>query len=67
MPDRPGWTEERAWIRLRQIFGNLSHRGTKLFPNHVLSPVVVDASTPEEAAAKTDQALIEIAKKQEPS
>jgi hypothetical protein len=45
------------------VFGNLSHRGTKIFPNHVLSPVVVDARTPEEAAVLTELALVEETKK----
>jgi len=50
------------WSRLRQIFGNLSHRGTKIFPNHVLSPVVVDARSPEDAAALSDLAIVAITK-----
>jgi hypothetical protein len=52
--------EERPvnWSRLRQVFGNLSHRGTKLFSDHVLAPVVVDATSPEEMVANTEAALV---------
>jgi hypothetical protein len=57
--------EERPvnWSRLCQVFGNLSHRGTKIFPNHVLAPVVVDATSPEEMVEATERALIDVAKK----
>ena len=55
------------WSRLRQVFGNLSHRGTKLFPDRVLAPVVVEASSPEELAEATERALVDETKKQPPS
>jgi hypothetical protein len=55
------------WSRLRQVFGNMSHRGTRLFPHHVLAPVVVDAFSPEEMVEATERGLIEQAKKQQPS
>jgi hypothetical protein len=44
---------------LRQIFSNLSHRGTKIFPNHVLAPVVVDARSPEQIIEATERAIVE--------
>ena len=50
------------WSRLRQIFSNLSHRGTPLFRDYVLSPVVVDAKNPEDAAALSDLAIVAITK-----
>jgi hypothetical protein len=61
--------EERPvnWSRLCQVFGNLSHRGTKIFPNHVLAPVVVDAASPEEMVAETERAIVEETKEQRPS
>ena len=55
------------WSRLRQVFGNLSHRGTKVFPDHVLAPVVVDARSPEEMVEATERALVDETKKQPPS
>ena len=55
------------WSRLRQLFSNLSHRGTRIFKDHVLSPVVVDARTPEEAAILTELALVEETKKLPPT
>jgi hypothetical protein len=55
------------WSRLRQVFGNLSHRGTKIFKHHVLSPVVVDAKNPEDAAVLSDLALVELVKDDTPN
>jgi hypothetical protein len=58
VPERPV-----NWSRLRQVFGNLSHRGTRIFKDYVLSPVVVDALDPTEAAILSELALSEEAKK----
>ena len=55
------------WSRLRQVFGNLSHRGTKLFEHHVLAPVTVDAETPAKLIDATERAIVEETKKQRPS
>ncbi len=55
------------WPRLRQLFANMSHRGTKLFAGYVLAPVVVDARSPEEMVAATERALVDETKKQPPS
>ena len=51
------------WSRLHQVFGNLSHRGTKVFEGRVLSPVVVDANSPEELVEASEKAIVEAAKK----
>ena len=55
------------WSRLRQIFGNLSHRGTRIFEGYVLSLVVVDAKNPEDAAVLSELAIVEMTKEQPPS
>ena len=55
------------WSRLRQVFMNLSHRGTKVFEHRVLAPVVVDASSTAEMVEATERAIVEETKKQEPS
>jgi hypothetical protein len=55
------------WSRLQQMFSSLSHRGTRLFADHVLAPVVVDATSPEELVEATERALIEQTQKQQPS
>ena len=55
------------WSRLRQVFGNLSHRGTKVFDRYVLSPVVVDAGDPSELVEATEHAIVDETKKQQPS
>jgi hypothetical protein len=47
------------WSRLRQVFANLRSRRTPVFEDFVLAPVVVDATTPEEAEAHTNQAIVD--------
>ena len=44
--------------RLRQIFANSSHRGTKIFEGQVLGPEV-NAKTPGELGDRTDEANVE--------
>ena len=57
------------WSRLRQVFGNLTARGIAkpIFYGFVHAPVVVEASSPEEAEEKTNEAFIAATKKQMPS
>ena len=55
------------WSRLRQLFTNMSHRGTKLFDGYVLAPVVVDLDDPRALAEATEQAILEQTEKQQPS
>ena len=47
------------WSRLRQIFSNLSHRGTRIFKGFAFGPVV-EASSPAEADKATDEKFVEV-------
>lgn len=47
------------WSRLRQVYGNLSHRGTPVLSDLVPSGVVVEASSPCELVERTLDAIVE--------
>jgi hypothetical protein len=47
---------------LRQKFTSLTVRRRPVFPDHVLSGIEVDASSPEEMVAETERALIAMTK-----
>ena len=53
-PDKPV-----NWGRLRQVFGNLTHRGQPVLDDYVLSGVVIEARSPEEGVAATERLVVE--------